>query len=114
VAVTHFQNYVKSGLQSGKFKWQHQAIIDIYSNDYENVKEDFLFNYLDIHNIGVYVVADVPEANEMGTFWEKLWTEKIEHMVLVDGGRQQKILKNYWPEESQKMSLQTISTENSL
>jgi hypothetical protein len=108
VAVTHFQNYVKSGLQSGKFKWQHQAIIDIYSNDYENVKEDFLFNYLDIHNIGVYVVADVPEANEMGTFWEKLWTEKIEHIVLVDGGRQQKILKNYWPEESQVIRCNNI------
>jgi hypothetical protein len=33
-----------------------QAIIDIYSNDYENVKEDFLFNYLDIHNIGVSLI----------------------------------------------------------
>jgi L-lactate utilization protein LutB len=56
----------------------------------------------------VYVVADVPEANEMGTFWEKLWTEKIKHIVLVDGGRQQKILKNYWPEESQVIRCNNI------
>jgi hypothetical protein len=41
----------------------------------------------------VYVVAEVPETDEVDIFWEKLWMEKIEHIVLVEGSHQQKVIK---------------------
>jgi hypothetical protein len=38
VRVTNFQNYVKSGLRSGKFKWQHQVDVRLDQSKVQLIK----------------------------------------------------------------------------
>jgi hypothetical protein len=91
IKVPHFGKYVKDGLQDGMLKSQYEAIVQKFSHNYQNIRNGLILDYVDVRDVDndnshskVYVVAEFPTPDQVDDFWQIIWKENIEHIVLID------------------------------
>ncbi|XP_063908381.1 uncharacterized protein LOC135126334 isoform X3 [Zophobas morio] len=107
-----FNNYVKTNLENRKLAAQHNAILQTTAAEYEEIGEKTYLERIDLdfttgHRIPeVYAICDVPK--DFDTFWKLVWSENIEHIVLLDNLQWQQIRKYYWPKFGLSLDIKNI------
>jgi hypothetical protein len=103
VASEKFCDYVKMGVQNNDLHFQCLKVLKHTStSSYDRVNNNLIVDDVDMcygdgYQVpGAYLVAQVPQRNEIPVFWKQIWKHQVEHIVLLDDSSATK----YWPQRN--------------